>query len=853
MSRVPIALVVAAACSHSAPPPACPEPQTATVVANSPTPENPTTPVAVPTAAPTAPGPSGYNKPPQNVLDVLHAAASPRPLPDPTSSKLLLVSYVRYPSITQVAEPYLKLAGVRLEPRTRRKHDTPGGYGVAPCGQTLALVDVASTKEIKLQLPQGGCADAFSWSADGKHFAFRNTSHDAVELWVGDGTTGETHRMGTMKLNPMLGTGYSWLGDNKRLLVKLVPEGEGLPPAGDASSDGPSIQESLGQSGEFSTYEARDVLKSKHDEALFEYYATSQLATVDVASGKVTNLGKPAMYTGVGPSPDGKYLLVNRIAKPFSYAVTYQRFAYDVEVWDANSGALTKQLAKLPIADHVPVQGVPTGPRDFDWRSTEGAQLVWAEALDGGDWNQKVPNRDKILTLSAPFTAQPTELAKTEQRFAGYTWSEDRKVALLTDDDENKHWTRTWIVNVDDPKGKPNLLWDHSTDEKYKDPGNPVMKRLANGEYVMRQEGNTIYLDGEGATPTGDHPFLDKLDLSTKKSERLFVAGNDAIEYFFAFATDGTKRFLTWKQSPVQPPNAFMHTVGAADAQPVTHIPDPTPEVRKIKKKLIKYKRKDGVELSFTLYTPPNYVEGTKVPAILYAYPLDYANAAQAGQVSGSDLVFDVITDYRLLLLSGYAIIDNAAFPIVGDPKKAYDTYEEQLEMDAQAAVDTAVKTGVVDRDRIAVTGHSHGALMTANLIAHTTLFKAGAATSGSYNKTLTPFGFQSERRSVWKAPDVYKKVSPFFFADKIKLPLLIVHGMEDANPGTTPLQAEKLFEAIRGNGGTARLVMLPHEPHWYSAMESNEQLAYEELAWFDKYVKNWTPETKKPSVTGQR
>ena len=312
---------------------------------------------------------------------------------------------------------------------------------------------------------------------------------------------------------------------------------------------------------------------------------------------------------------------------------------------------------------------------------------------------------------------------------------------------------------------------------------------------------------------------------------------------------------LTWHQSPKDPPNLVQLTLGApvADARPgeatvattaraITHLPDPTPAVRAIKKRLVKYKRKDGTELSFTLYTPPGYQEGTRVPAILYAYPLDYASTATAGQVSGSEQYFTRLDDYRLLLLSGYAIIDNAAFPIVGDPKKAYDTYVEQLVDDARAAVDKAVALGVVDRERIGVTGHSHGALMTVNLLAHTDFFRAGAATSGSYNKTLTPFGFQNERRSVWKSLDVYLKVSPFFLADKVHAPLLIVHGAEDANPGTTPLQAVKLFEAIRGNGGTARLVMLPHEPHWYSAMESNEQLAFEELRWFDKYVKNAPP-----------
>jgi dipeptidyl aminopeptidase/acylaminoacyl peptidase len=802
--------------------------------------------VTPPTATAT---PSGYNQPPKHVLDVLHAPSPPQPFASPTRETILLVSWVQYPAMAQVAEPFLKLAGVRVEPRTRRKHDTPGGYGVAPCAQTFALVDVATTRETPIALPAGGCADGIAWAGDGKRFAFRNTASDAVELWVGD-TTGATRRITSARLNPMLGSSLQWLGDHKTLIVKLVPDAAGAPPAASVTADGPSIQETTGQSGESSTYETRDTLASKHDEDLFEYFGTSQLAAVDTTTGAITRIGKPGVLTDVAAAPDDDHLLVTSIRRPYSYVTTYDRFAHDVEVW-TRDGRVTP-LAQLPIADRVPIHGVRTGPRDHGWRPTEPATLVWAEALDGGDWNTKVPARDKVMTQRAPFTSPAVEITRTEQRFGGFDWGEQRGFALLRDFDDNRHWERTFVVDVDDAKRKPSVLWDMSSDERYKDPGQPVYRVLPNGQWVVHQDGDAIFLRGDGASPEGDRPFLDRLDVKTRKSARLFRSDKHALERFLAF-TDATGRaFLTWHQSPTDPPNAMVRTLGdavptaapgeaafASATRAVTHIPDPTPAVRAIKKRLVTYKRKDGTELSFTLYTPPDYQEGTRVPAILYAYPLDYASAATAGQVSGSEQTFTRLGDYRLLLLSGYAIIDNAAFPIVGDPKKAYDTYLEQLVDDARAAVDKAVELGVVDRDRIGVTGHSHGALMTVNLLAHTDLFRAGVATSGSYNKTLTPFGFQSERRSVWKAQSVYLKVSPFFVADKIKRPLLVMHGMEDANPGTTPLQAVKLYEAIRGNGGTARLVMLPHEPHWYSAMESNEQLAYEELRWFDTYVKN--------------
>lgn len=799
---------------------------------------------------------SGYDKPPKNILDVMHAPSPPRPDVSPTYDSILLVSWQDYPSISRVATPFLRLAGVRVEPRNHSKHDTPGGYGITPCARGFELVRITGGAKIPVVLPAGMCPGEPIWAADGKRFAFVNIAPDAVELWIGDGRTGKVNRVPGVHLNPMLNDEMQWMPDQKTLLVKLVPKGMGPLPPEPVVPNGPSIQETEGEKGQSSTYENRDTLGNKHDEDLFDYFAVSQLAFVDATTAAITPVGKPGNYESLAPAPDGRLLLVTTIHKPYSYVTTAERFPKEIEAWDTSerSNVRTHTIASLPLADRVPVGGVPVGPRQFSWRATEPATLIWAEALDGGDWNVNVPARDKVLLLKAPFTSPAVEIMRTQQRYVGFSWSERRSIALLTEYDENRHWWQGFVVNVDDQQQKPRLLWDLSTDEQYANPGDPVKRQLANGAWVVRQDGDSIYLAGAGSSPDGDRPFLDRLDLQTLKSERLFRSDKTSYEEFLSFSGPDTRTLLTWSQSPTDPPNAFARTLGqSGDAAPgeaafastsvaITHIPDPTPEVRAIKKRLVTYKRGDGLDLSFTLYTPPGYKEGTRVPTILYAYPLDYADASKAGQVVGSQETFTRLRQYRLLLLAGYAIIDDASFPIVGDPKKAYDTYMEQLVADAKAAVDEAVRLGVADPQRIGVTGHSHGALMTANLVAHSELFRAGVATSGSYNKTLTPFGFQSERRSVWEATDVYLKVSPFFFADKLKTPLLIVHGAEDANPGTTPLQATKLYEAIRGNGGTARLVMLPHEPHWYSAMESNEQLIYEMLRWFDKYVKNAPP-----------
>ncbi len=811
-------------------------------------------------AAPTPSAPvkveSGYSQPPKNILDVMRAPSPPNASVSPTKDTILLASLQDYPPMSRVATPFLKLAGARVEPRNHSKHDTPGGYGITPCVSGFELIRLSDGAQISVSLPQGACPDRPVWAADGKQFAFANVTPTSVELWIGDAKTGKLRKVPGVALNPMLNNELQWMPDQKTLLVKLVPKGMGPPPPEPVVPAGPSIQESGGESGQSSTYENRDTLGNKHDEDLFDYYAVSQLAFVNTVNAAITQIGKPGIYESLDPAPAGKNILVTAIHKPYSYVTTHDRFPREVEAWDVanRSGVVAHKIASIPLTERVPIHGVPLGPRDFAWRATEAATLVWAEALDGGDWNVKVPARDKILLQKAPFTTPAAEIARTEQRFSGYSWSERPGVALLYEYDHNRYWLRAFVADVDAPQQKPRLLWDISTDEKYANPGNPVRRQLANGASVIRLDGDSIYLAGTGASPDGDRPFLDRLDLKTQKSERLFRSDRTSFERFLSFTGVDTKTFLTWRQTANDPPNAFMRTLGQFSEAPageavfastsvaITHIPDPTPAVRAIKKRLIKYKRDDGLDLSFTLYTPADYKEGTRVPTILYAYPLDYADPSMAGQVSGSQATFTRLRQYRLLLLAGYAIIDNASFPIIGDPKKAYDTYTPQLVADAKAAIDEAVRLGVADPDRIGVTGHSHGALMTANLVAHSDLFRAGVATSGSYNKTLTPFGFQSERRSVWEAPEVYQKVSTFFFADKLKTPLLIVHGADDANPGTTPLQASKLYEAIRGNGGTTRLVMLPHEPHWYAAMESNEQLIYEMVRWFDKYVKNAPP-----------
>lgn len=775
-----------------------------------------------------------YQKPPQAVLDVLGAPASPLASISPTRDRMLLATPSRYPTIAEMAEPMLRLAGSRINPQTNAAHRTVKIVA-------LTLKNVADGKEIKLALPPGASFGMPAWSPDGKQFAAMNVTAGGVELWIGDATTGKMRKLPGVRLNAAYGEAMQWLADSKTLLCQTIAANRPAAPVAAHVPVGPNVQENYGKATPAWTYQ--DLLKTPHDEKLFDYYATSQLAFVNTANGKMTPFGKSAIYAQVDAAPDGEHFLVVSLHRPYSYNLPASSFPKEVEVWN-RSGKSVHKLASLPLQDQVPIEGVPTGPRGYAWRPTEAATLVWVEALDGGDTRKQAALRDRVLMLRAPFTGQPAELYKTEQRFAGLTWGERGDLLFVRDFDRNKRRGRTYLLNADNTSQQAKLIWDRATQDRYNDPGNPVTKRLPHGQMVIRQHGDHIFLAGQGATQKGDRPFLDKFSLTTLKAERLFRSDENSYESFEALLADDGTKFITRYETPTTPPNYFIRTAGSGDKQALTNFADPTPQLRGIKKQLVRYKRKDGVDLSFTLYLPPDYKAGTRLPTVVWAYPLEFNDADTAGQVSGSPNRFTTISgmSHLFFLLNGYAVLDSATMPIVGSVEKMNDSYIEQIVASADAAIDKAVEMGVTDRSRVGVGGHSYGAFMTANLLAHSDLFRAGIARSGAYNRTLTPFGFQSERRTFWEAPEMYAKVSPFMSAHKIKEPILLIHGEADNNAGTHPIQSDRFYQALKGNGGNVRYVTLPHESHGYAARESVEHTLWEMLTWFDKHVKESQP-----------
>jgi dipeptidyl aminopeptidase/acylaminoacyl peptidase len=515
--------------------------------------------------------------------------------------------------------------------------------------------------------------------------------------------------------------------------------------------------------------------------------------------------------------------------------LTARDFPEEVEVWSLH-GKVEYKVASLPLADSIPLAGVRTGPRSYQWLPDRPATLVWAEALDKGDPKAKVPYRDRIVMLGAPFSGAPKEIFKTQERFRNLQPLANGK-ALVRDFERVKRTVRTLEIDLDKPETEARLIFKRNERDAYGDPGTPVLKTTVDGREEVLQSGDEIYLTGEGSTPTGDHPFVDRFNLTTGKAQRLFQSDSSAYERIIAVLDDSGTHLLTRRESPADPPNFYLRT--GSDVKPLTHFANPTPQTDRITKQLVTYKRADGVPLSFTLYLPADYKPGTKLPTLVWAYPYEFSDVATAGQVTGhAAQAFSQLNYHQLAVLHGYALLDNAAMPIIGDAETVNNTYVDQLLMDAQAAVDKAVEMGVADRERMGIFGHSYGAFMTANLLAHSKMFRAAVAESGAYNRTLTPFGFQAERRTFWEAPEVYTRMSPFWYADKIRTPVLLIHGEADNNTGTYPIQSERMYAAIRGNGGTVRLVMLPAEAHGYRGRESMEHVLYEELTWFDKFLK---------------
>ncbi|WP_376697436.1 S9 family peptidase [Wenzhouxiangella sp. EGI_FJ10305] len=775
-----------------------------------------------------------YREPDPALTALVDAPQQPASNVSPDKRWLAAFEYKWVKPLEEVARDELKLAGLRIEPVTfsRSRSST---Y------DAIVLRNLDSGDEIDVDLPEDARIASPAWSSDSRHLAFILERDDRRTLWLYDVADAQARQLSDRPLNGVLtARPYQWLPDGSALLVNLAANhGEELPQPGLAAV-APVIEETNPDSkAPVRTYQ--DLLETPADAEQFEFLATGQLARVEL-DGSVTELTEPGLIASFAPSPDTRYTLLETLEKPFSYSVPYSRFPLTSVVLDAD-GNMVETVAELPLAEDIPkgFDSVRSGRRSIQWRSDVPATLVWAEAQDGGDMSAEVKIHDRVFTWPAPFEAEPGELIATERRYAGLQWGND-ELAVFIDWRFSDRKLRIWRIEPGNPDAEPVLFNERSYNDAYNDPGQPVTTRGEFGTQVIHVfDGDKVLLTGQGASPEGNVPFLDRHDFSTDETKRLWHSEAPYYERVQDVLDDSGNRLLTLREARDEQPNFFMRDLDADTLEQVTEFPHPHPQMTGISKELIKYQRDDGVDLSGTLYLPPDYEEGDgPLPVLMWAYPLEYKDSAVAGQVRESPYEFNQVSFWGPLpyLALGYAVFDDPKMPIVGvGDDKPNDNFRPQLVASAQAAVDVLTERGIADPEHIAIAGHSYGAFMVANLLAHSDLFAAGIARSGAYNRSLTPFGFQGEERDFWEAQDVYATASPFFHAEKIDEPMLMIHGMEDNNSGTYPMQSERMFDALKGLGAQARLVMLPYESHGYRARASLLHMLWEQQQWLETYV----------------
>jgi dipeptidyl aminopeptidase/acylaminoacyl peptidase len=831
----------------------------------------------------------GYQEPPESIRRILDAPPAATGSVSPDGKWIVIAA--REPAVTTIAdmaEPTLYLAGRRFHPVASYRVDTvgirsmrlkpvtgsaakpvpvpaggrivqyswsPDGHMIAyttvdrSLGMAIKLFPVSTATEISVSAAGlHGKLGAPSWSNDGKYVALTEATRNGAALWMVNVATHTAKRITPYTINTVTG-GCDWLSKASQLVCLVNVAGRGAPPPDGQTPAGPIVQESYGRAAPVRTIEY--LLKNQHDEALFDYYFTNQI-TIVTPDGASRNVGKPGIHTRADASPDARWLLVRTVHRPYSYQVALNDFPERIEVWSLD-GRVARTVTDRPLTDNVSSarDAVAAGIRVVSWRPDVPATVFTIEALDGGDPRKQMERHDRVNLMSAPFTSAPQPFMDLEMRYRGITWMYP-DLALVNEGTSRTAKLRTWAVNPSSP-ASARVLFDRSSEDRYGDPGRFVMVYDAASDRMVPlrgADGHTMYLTGDGASAEGDRPFLDAIDMRDGSKHRIWQNSGDHYEFVASLTDPAARTFVTRRESPTEPPNFFRREVGSDVATKLTELSDPAPAFAGVTGKLITYTRADGVKLSATMYLPAGYTPSQgRLPFFFWAYPREFLSAAAASEVRGSPYEFkrpSLPRDRQLLLLAaGYGVLDGPSMPIVAkNGKEPNDSYVEQLVASARAAIDAIDSLGVGDRNRIAVGGHSYGAFMAANLLAHSTLFRAGVAESGAYNRTLTPFGFQAEPRTFWQAEDIYSTMSPFYYADKIKTPILLIHGVNDDNDGTFPIQSERMFAAIKGNGGTVRYVQLPLEPHGYTARESLRHVMWETVTWLDRYVKNPTEKT---------
>lgn len=779
---------------------------------------------------------TNYLLPPKEIVDLIDVPLAPAVGLANESETILFYYRDRYQSIEQLSQPEMRLGGLRINPTTNIGSRTR-------FYNNLELGSLNNKKRTQVSgLPSNPQMANFSFSPDDMYVSFTNTTADGVELWLIDVQNASAKKLTNAIINANIGRSVVWTRDSKSLLIKTLPANRpSLIDTDIQVPNGPIISESDGEKAQNRTYQ--DLLKTPSDEKNFETLAQAEIKKVTL-DGTITDFLPSAMYRSLDYSPDGNYLLVSTIKRPFSYLVPYHRFPTVEKIYTSDAQEIIT-VNEVPLTEVLPqgFNATREGKRNLGWRNDKPATIYWVEALDHGNPSVDVPYRDAVYQVDAPFTGEKELLVKTQNRYSGITWGND-EYAIVTDSWFSDRNTKTYVFNPTNNQEQPFIISDRNYQDVYSNPGSFVTARNEFGKFVLDIHGNTAHLIGDGFTEEGQFPFIDAINLKNGKTNRLYESSyTDKVEDIRKILDIKKGTVLVRIESQNEYPNYYIRNIKRKNSlKQITDFDNPYQSLASVHKEVITYPREDGLELSGTLYLPADYDGKEKLPMILWAYPREYTDRSTASQNTSNPNRF-VSPNYGspiFWVTQGYVVLDQAAFPIVGEEDQLpNDSFTEQLVANGKAAIDAVDKLGYIDRNRVGVGGHSYGAFMTANLLSHSNLFAAGIARSGAYNRTLTPFGFQREERNYWEDPDLYNTMSPFMNAEKVNAPILLIHGAEDNNAGTYPMQSERYFNALKGLGKVSRLVMLPKESHGYAAKESILHMLWEQHNWLEKYVKN--------------
>lgn len=777
------------------------------------------------------------------------------------------------------SKPFHELGGLFVDFRANRNRNL-----TIRNNASLQLISASDGSKVTVTLPAASRVSNAVWSPDGKSVAFFVHTPDATHLWVSD-LTGKARQITTRPVLATLNTNFDWEANSGSIITVLPPEPRAAMPQPSAVPTGPRVKLAE-ESDKNRLRNYASLLATPYDQALLEWHATGQIAMIDVKTKAVKTIGQPTMVQDIDPSPDGKYLRVTRMVKPFSYLVPYSNFGTVQEIWDMDGKVLakvteeplnvgvdsTRGVAAPGAGEVVPLAN---GKREITWRP-DGQGLSYLEAEPApprGDSavmqltdDPRTPRRkDRVFQWAPPFDANGAKAIYTsDTRIATHRFSPDMSILFLTE--RTGPATHEYAVILSDPSKKYTLA-RYRNEDVYANPGQLILARgpmvaavgfgggfganAGRGERVVQlsPDGGSVYFSGtkydKNPTDVGPRSFIDKVDIKTGAKTRLYESDNTNVyERVLGYQDLEARKLIVARESAVDVTQAYLRT-GDQLAQ-ITQNKDYTPDLTRAPKESFVVERPDGFKFKVNVSLPPDYKPGTRLPAMFWFYPREFAGQEEydRGARTFNKNAFPNFNarSMQFLVREGYAVVEPDA-PIVGAPGQWNNNYENDLRNNLAAVIDEVDRRGLVDRTRIGIGGHSYGAFSTVNAMVHTPFFKAGIAGDGNYNRTLTPLDFQSERRTFWEAKDTYLAMSPLLFANNMSGALLMYHGLGDQNVGTDPINSPRLFQALNGLGKTAAMYLYPFEDHGPATKETLLDLWGRWSAWLDKYVKN--PKTK--------